>query len=159
MKKTLFLLIPVFLLVSCEEFQTRKISSEEILSEETRDFNWHEVDQYPAFEECRNITEVEAAKACFGNKVSQYFYSRLEAKQPVVTEEIDDTLYLYLRISEKGTPAIDSMEIDSLVRSQLPDIDEWIYQSVDSLPKIFPATKRGIPVKTTFRMPVVIKAE
>ncbi|WP_029036728.1 hypothetical protein [Salinimicrobium xinjiangense] len=159
MKKTLLLAILSFLLVSCEEFQTRKISSEEILSEETRDFNWHEVDQYPAFEECRNITEVQAAKACFGNKVSQYFYSRLEAKQPVVTEEIDDTLFLYLRISEKGTPAIDSMEIDSLVRIQLPDIDEWLYQSVDSLPKIYPATKRGIPVQTTFRMPVVIKAE
>ena len=159
MKKTLVLLFLSFLFVSCEEFQTRKISSEEILSEETRDFNWHEVDQYPAFAECRNITEVEAAKACFGNKVSTYFFSRLEAKQPVVTEEIDDTLYLYLRISEKGTPTIDSMEIDSLVLDQLPEIDEWLYASVDSLPKIYPATKRGIPVKTTFRMPVVIKAE
>ncbi|NJY62059.1 hypothetical protein HC174_04720 [Salinimicrobium sp. CDJ15-81-2] len=159
MKKTLLLLVLCFLFVSCEEFQTRKISSEEILSEETRDFNWHEVDQYPAFAECRNITEVEAAKICFGNKVSQYFFSRLEAKQPVVTTEIDDTLYLYLKISEKGIPAIDSMEIDSVVLDQLPEIKTWLTRSVDSLPKIYPATKRGIPVKTTFRMPVVIKAE
>ena len=159
MKKTLLLFFLPFLFVSCEEFQTRKITSEEILSEETRDFNWHEVDQYPAFAECRNITEVEAAKACFGNKVSQYFFSRLEAKQPVVTTEIDDTLYLYLKISEEGNPVIDSMEIDSIVLDQLPEIRNWLTQSVDSLPKIYPATKRGIPVKTTFRMPVVIKAE
>ncbi|NJW52358.1 hypothetical protein [Salinimicrobium oceani] len=159
MKKSLFLMLFPLVFASCEEFQTRKISSEEILIEETRDFNWHEVDNYPAFAECRNITEVEAAKACFGNKVSQYFYSRLEAKQPVVTEALDDTLYLYLKISEKGTPAIDSMEIDSLVLNQLPEIRSWLSQSVDSLPKIYPATKRGIPVKTTFRMPVVIKAE
>lgn len=159
MKKTLLLVLLPFLFASCEEFQTRKISSEEILVEETRDFNWHEVDQYPAFEECRNISEVQAAKTCFGNKVSHYFISKLQAKQPVVTEEIDDTLFLYLRISEKGTPTIDSMEIDSLVRDQLPDIRTWLIESVDSLPKIYPATKRGIPVKTTFRMPVVIKAE
>lgn len=159
MKKTLLFVLICFLLSSCEELTTRKVSSEEILIEETRDFNWHEVDNYPAFAECRNITEVEAAKACFGNKVSQYFYSRLEAKQPVVTEALDDTLYLYLKISEKGTPAIDSMEIDSLVLNQLPEIRSWLSQSVDSLPKIYPATKRGIPVKTTFRMPVVIKAE
>lgn len=159
MKKILLFLFFPLLLFSCEEFQTRKISSEEILLEETRDFNWHEVDQYPAFAECRNITEVEAAKTCFGNKVSQYFYSRLEAKQPVVTQSLDDTLFLYLKISEKGRPAIDSMEIDSVVVDQLPDIKSWLYQSVDSLPKIYPATKRGIPVKTTFRMPVVIKAE
>ena len=159
MKKTLLLIFLSFLFSSCEEFQTRKVTSEEILVEETRDFNWHEVDQYPAFSECRNITEVEAAKTCFGNKVSQYFFSRLEAKQPVVTTEIDDTLYLYLKISEKGKPTIDSMEIDSLVLDQLPDIRTWLVQSVDSLPTIYPATKRGIPVKTTFRMPVVIKAE
>lgn len=159
MKKTVLFVFISFFLSSCEELTTRKISSEEILIEETRDFNWHEVDNYPAFAECRNITRVEAAKACFGNKVSQYFYSRLEAKQPVVTEALDDTLYLYLKISEKGTPAIDSMEIDSLVLDQLPEIRTWLSQSVDSLPKIYPATKRGIPVKTTFRMPVVIKAE
>lgn len=159
MKKIYLLGILSFLFYSCEEFTTRKVTSEEILIEETRDFNWHEVDQYPAFSECRNITGVEAAKACFGNKVSRYFYSRLEAKQPVVTEALNDTLYLYLRISEKGTPAIDSMEIDSLVLDQLPEIRSWLIESVDSLPNIYPATKRGIPVKTTFRMPVVIQAE
>ena len=159
MKNTTFLIILSFLFLSCEEFTTRKISSEEILSEETRDFNWQEVDQYPAFSECRNITEVEAAKACFGRKVAQYFYTHLEEKQPVVTEALDDTLYLYLKISEKGRPAIDSMEIDSLILKQLPGIRSWLSESVDSLPEIYPATKRGIPVKTTFRMPIVIKAE
>ena len=158
MKKAL---LTVFLLTltSCEYFETKKVSSQEILSEETRELNWSEVDQYPAFTECRDIVEVEAAKTCFGNKVAGYFYSRLEAKQPVVTEAIDDTLYLYLRISEKGVPAIDSMQIDSLVIRQLPQIKTWLTQSVDSLPKIYPATKRGIPVVTTFKMPVVIKAE
>lgn len=155
------LLLSVFLiaLISCDQFETKKISSEEILSEETRELNWHEVDQYPAFRECRQIMEEEAAKECFGNKVSSYFYARLEEKQPVVTEALDDTLYLYLRINEQGLPSIDSMEIDSLVTAQLPEIRTWLTQSVNSLPRIYPATKRGIPVVTTFKMPVVIKAE
>ncbi|HER40609.1 MAG TPA: hypothetical protein ENO10_05260 [Salinimicrobium catena] len=158
MKKTLlFLFLVAF--TSCEYFEKKKISSEEILSEETRELNWQEVDQYPAFEECRELMESNAAKACFGNKVANYFYARLEAKQPVVTEAIDDTLYLYLRISEKGIPAIDSMEVDSLVVQQLPEIRTWLEQSVDSLPKIYPASKRGIPVVTKFKMPIVIKAE
>ena len=51
------------------------------------------------------------------------------------------------------------MEIDSIVSRQLPEIASWLEQSVDSLPKIYPATKRGIPVVTTFRMPIVIQAE
>lgn len=159
MKKNYLLVLLSFLLVSCEEFTTRKISSEEILVEETRDFNWHEVDQYPAFDECREIMEENAAKACFENKVAEYFFARLAEKQPVVTRELNDTLYLFLRISEKGNPGIDSMQIDSTTVDQLPKIRTWIRESVDSLPKIYPATKRGIPVVTTFKMPIVIQAE
>ncbi|MEG9327821.1 hypothetical protein V6B16_07725 [Salinimicrobium catena] len=158
MKRTLLILF-FATCTSCEYFEKQKVSSEEILSEETRELNWQEVDQYPAFEECRELMESDAAKTCFGNKVASYFYARLEAKQPVVTESIDDTLYLYLRISEKGIPAIDSMEVDSLVVAQLPEIKNWLKQSVDSLPKIYPASKRGIPVVTKFKMPIVIQAE
>lgn len=154
-------LLVVFLLslTSCEYFETRKITSEEILFEETKELNWHEVDQYPTFEECRDVLEADAAKACFGEKVASYFYAHLESKQPVVTQALNDTVHLYLKISEKGIPAIDSMEVDSLVIAQLPEIKSWLTQSVDSLPKIYPATKRGIPVVTTFKMPVVIQAE
>jgi hypothetical protein len=96
---------------------------------------------------------------CFGNKVANYFYARLEVKKPVVTESLNDTIYLYLKISEKGFPAIDSVKVDSLVVQQLPEIKDWLEQSVDSLPKIYPASKRGIPVVTTFQMPIVIQAE
>lgn len=158
MKKILLIVFLAFL-ISCDQLQTRKLSSEEILSEETRELNWNEVDQYPAFEDCRGAVEVEAAKTCFGNKVASYFYAHLEAQQPVVTESLDDTLYLYLKITEKGIPVIDSTEVDSLVVHQLPEIEAWLEQSVDSLPKIYPATKRGIPVATTFKMPIVVKAE
>lgn len=158
MKKALFLLL-IVTISGCEQFETKKISSEEILSEETRELNWNDVDQYPAFRECREITEVEAAKLCFGNKVASYIYARLEEKRPVISESLEDTLLLHLTISDKGVPVIDSMEIDSIVTYHLPEIRSWLRESIDSLPTIYPATKRGIPVSTKFRMPVVIKAE
>ncbi|GHA43104.1 hypothetical protein GCM10007103_25420 [Salinimicrobium marinum] len=158
MKKALFLLL-IILISGCERFETKKISSEEILSEETRELNWHEVDQYPAFKECKEITEVEAAKTCFGNKVASYVYARLDAKQPVVSKALEDTLLLYLSISDRGVPAIDSVEIDTMVTHHLPEIKTWLRESIDSLPNIYPATKRGIPVATKFKMPIVIKAE
>lgn len=157
--RTALLLLSVVILAGCERFETKKISSEEILSEETRDLNWNEVDQYPAFEECRNITEIEAAKSCFGQKVAQSVHARIEEKQPVVSEVLYDTILLHLRISERGIPVIDSMEIDSVVTYHLPEIDDWLRESIDSLPRVYPATKRGIPVATKFRMPVVIRAE
>ena len=158
MKKALLLLI-IVVFYGCDRFETKKISSEEILSEETKELNWNDVDQYPAFRECRDIMEAEAAKLCFGKKVANYVYARLEQKQPVVSESLEDTLLLYLSISEKGIPAIDSVQVDSLVTYHLPEIKSWLKESVDSLPQIYPASKRGIPVATKFRMPIVIKAE
>ena len=76
-----------------------------------------------------------------------------------MTESINDTLYIYLEITKEGEPQIDSVKVDTTVTYQLPDIEDWLRQSIDSLPKIYPASKRGIPVSTVFKMPVVVKAE
>jgi|SRR5690606_4216089 len=157
--KKLLLLPFIVLLFSCDQFQTRKVSSDEILIEEKEELNWHEVDQYPAFSECREILEEVAAKDCFGTKVATYVYARLEQKQPVVTESLHDTIMLHLIVSDAGRPEIDTIEIDSVVLHHLPKIRTWIQESVDSLPKIYPASKRGIPVATRFKMPIVIEAE
>lgn len=157
MKKVI---LPVLFLclISCN-FETKKISSEEVLEQESRALNWKEVDEYPAFEDCQDETELQAAKNCFENKVATEIYSFLAAQQPVVTESINDTLFIYLEITKEGKPQIDSIRVDSTVTNQLPDIKEWLKQSIDSLPKIYPASKRGIPVSTVFKMPVVVKAQ
>lgn len=157
MKKPLLLLL-VFISAACN-FETKKISSEEVLEQESRSLNWREVDEYPAFENCREQTELTAARNCFEAKVTQTIYSVLAAQQPVVTESINDTLFIYLEITKNGTPKIDSVKIDTTITNQLPKIEEWLKQSIDSLPKIYPASKRGIPVSTVFKMPVVVKAE
>ncbi|MFD1094877.1 hypothetical protein [Salegentibacter chungangensis] len=156
--KKILLPVLVLLLASCN-FETKKISSEEVFDQESKSLNWKEVDEYPAFEDCKNETELPAAKDCFATKVAENIYAYLAAQQPVVTESIDDTLYLYLEISKEGRPVIDSVKVDSTVTRQLPDIKIWLKQSIDSLPKIYPASKRGIPVSTVFKMPIVIKAE
>ena len=158
MKKTLLLLLTL-IAVGCENFETRKISSEEVLDQESKSLNWKEVDEYPAFENCKNITEIGRARNCFENSMANSIYAYLEKQEPVVTESIDDTVVLFLKIAKTGKPAIDSIQVDTTVTNQLPDIRLWLQQSVDSLPKIHPASKRGIPVSSTYRLPIVIKAE
>jgi len=157
MKRALLLFV-TFLIFSCN-FETKKISSEEVLELESRTLNWKEVDEYPAFEDCQNETELLAARECFEREVAENIYAYLSKQQPVVTKSINDTLYLYLEINGEGQPQIDSVKIDSTVTNQLPEIELWLNQSIDSLPKIYPASKRGVPVSTVFKMPIVIKAE
>lgn len=158
MKKIIILiLLPLFL--GCNNFETKKISSEEVLDKETRSLNWKEVDEYPAFENCKNISELEKARDCFEATVANSVNAYLARQEPIVTEAIDDTLYVHLEISKTGRPTIESIEVDTLVTNQIPELKLWLQQSIDSLPQIFPASKRGIPVSSIFIMPIVIKAE
>lgn len=153
------LFVIALLLISSCNFETKKISSEEVLELESRTLNWKEVDEYPAFEDCQDETELLAARECFEREVAENIYAYLSKQQPVVTESIYDTLYLYLEINSAGRPEIDSVKIDSTLNNQLPELRMWLDQSIDSLPKIYPASKRGVPVSTVFKMPIVIKAE
>ena len=158
MKKTLLLII-LPLLTCCNNFETKKISSEEVLDQESKSLNWKEVDEYPAFESCKNISDRAKARSCFETTVADSIYSYLSRQQPIVTKPVSDTMMLYLEISKTGKPEIDSVLVDTAVTNQLPNLKLWLRQSVDSLPKIYPANKRGIPVSSVFKMPIVIKAE
>ncbi len=158
MKKTL-LLILFSVLAGCNNFETKKITSEEVLELESSTLNWKEVDEYPAFENCKNITELTKARDCFETTVANSVYAYLARQEPIVTEVIDDTIYVHLEISKTGKPVISAIEVDTLVTNQIPELKLWLQQSIDSLPKIYPASKRGIPVNSVFKMPIVIKAE
>lgn len=158
MKKMLLLLL-FPLMVGCNDFETKRISSEEVLDKEYKSLNWKEVDEYPAFENCKNISELEMARECFEATVANSVYTYLARQEPIVTETIDDTVFVHLEISKNGKPYLESVEADTLVTNQIPELKMWLQQSIDSLPKIYPASKRGIPVSSVFTMPIVIKAE
>ena len=154
------LLLLLFLVVTgCNNFETKKITSEEVLELETKSLNWKEVDEYPAFENCKNISELQLARECFEATVANSVNAYLARQEPIVTEAIDDTVFVHLEISKTGVSTIESIEVDTLVTNQIPELKLWLQQSIDSLPKIYPASKRGIPVSSVFKMPIVIKAE
>ena len=48
-------------------------------------------------------------------------------------------------------------KIDALIIEEIPNINVLINQSLDSLPQIFPANKRGQQVTTEFNLPIIIK--
>ena len=73
-----------------------------------------------------------------------------------MTQNIEDTLLLQLQISEKGLLSVLNIEVDSLISQEIPNIKDLLQHGLDSLPKIFPAIKRGQQVKTEFKLPVII---
>lgn len=152
-------LVLVFILVSsCNYFDVKKTSSEAILNEELKTFNWSDVDIYPSFSSCDNEKSEEAKKLCFQNTLRQVIYEHIKSDTIVVSENLHDTIRIKFQISEKGKLSVVNMTIDSVTIREIPNIKTLLNNSLDSLPKIYPAIKRGQQVKTEFTLPVVIQA-
>lgn len=143
---------------SCQFFETEKISSEIFLEDEIKSINWKDVDQYPVFSNCESFAEKKEQKSCFETTLSSHLYQVINSENTVVTSDLNETLILGFLVDENGKIAVTSMKIDSLLMVQIPLLKTSIIDAINTLQPIAPAYKRGIPVKTTFKLPLVIKS-
>lgn len=157
--KQLCVFILVLMLSSCEYFNVKKTSSEAILNEELQTFNWDEVDIYPTFSVCDSLSTKKDKAFCFESVLTNQILNFLKEKSIVVTEDINDTIHLKFKVSETGKSTLDTFFVDSITLQQIPDIKLYIRESLQSLPKIYPAIKRGQQVKTEFELPIIINVE
>ena len=154
--KQICVFLGFLMLMSCEYFNVKKTSSDAILKEELQTFNWNEVDEYPSFSECDSVITKLERKRCFEYVLTTHITRFLQKDTIIVTQNIEDTLLLQLQISEKGLLSVLNIEVDSLISQEIPNIKDLLQHGLDSLPKIFPAIKRGQQVKTEFKLPVII---
>jgi hypothetical protein len=156
--KHIFVFLFITLLVSCEYFNVKKTTPEAILNEELQTFTWNDVDVYPSFSVCDSLKTKDEKTNCFTEVLTQHILKYLENEPIIVTHDVKDTINLEFQVSETGVLSLHDVKIDSLTIKEIPNIENLIYSSLDSLPKIFPATKRGQQVKTEFKLPIIIHA-
>lgn len=150
------LLVFFILLTSCDFFQSKKVSTEALLEEEMQAINWKDVDDYPSFADCEGVTTKPEKKMCFENYLYDLLTSNLDAQKIVVTEDVSDTVTLKIHIDKEGKFTIKTIDMDSLTRAQIPELDSILRHSFDSLPKLYPAIKRSQQVATEFSLPVIV---
>lgn len=153
----LFVFIFILSLTSCEYFNVKKTSSEAILEEELQTFNWNDVDEYPSFSECDESNSKAERTLCFQETITTHITDYLQKEKIVVTQDVKDTMILKFQVSNKGNLELLEAKIDALTTQEIPNIKQLLSQSLDSLPKIFPAIKRGQQVTTAFNLPIVIQ--
>ncbi len=148
-----------FFMLSCKDLSIKKTSSEVILNKELNTFNWNEVDVYPSFSICDDIQDVEAKKTCFTSTISNHIYTKLSNEVIIVNETINDTVLIEFQISEAGSLSFLNIEADTLTLQEIPNLKTLITTSIVDSPTIYPAIKRGQPVKSVFTLPLIIKVE
>lgn len=152
-----FLLI--FLLTACDYLENQKVNSEDLLKEELQTFNWNDVDTYPTFNSCEAMTTKEDSRVCFQNTLLQHVNNYLGRQNIVVSEDVNDTIRLKLIIDNRGHLEIEDVAIKPETQFQIPEIDSLLRQSLNGVPKIFPAIKRGQQVTTVFELPIIVKID
>ncbi|WP_298391867.1 hypothetical protein [Flavobacterium sp.] len=134
-------------------------SEQELLEKELKEINWKEVDQYPSIVDCEAITDDAQRKQCFFEVLSSTIQEKLSVDTLRILFPKLDTIEVKVTVNPdasmqfepqfpKDTVAYDTIKIDSILKIKLVDF-----------PKVNPAIKRGIPVKTQFILPVIIKTE
>ncbi|WP_296311053.1 hypothetical protein [Winogradskyella sp. UBA3174] len=150
----LFLII---LFTSCDYFEKKKVYSDDLLEEELKTFNWNEVDTYPTFSSCDSITVKADSKVCFQNTLITNVNQFLSEQNLVVSNDINDTITLKISIDKKGILQVESIRYKPETEQEIPEIDSLLRQSLKSIPKIYPAIKRGQQVTTAFELPIIVR--
>ncbi|CAM4177087.1 hypothetical protein [Flavobacterium weaverense] len=134
-------------------------SEKELLQKELKSINWKEVDEYPSLSDCDKIESKAQRQQCFFDVLTQLIQEKLSVDTLSMLYPKLDTIEVKVTIFPNATMqfepqfpkdsvAYDRIKIDSILKARLVDF-----------PKVNPAIKRGIPVKTQFILPVIIKVE
>ena len=160
MRKTLIIIF-CFLSISCEfDFQIdKKITVDEFINEELKSLNWNDVDQYPVFENCLEINNVKNKNNCFVETITNSFRENLKTNNLVLNRTLIDTVRMVLKVDKIGKISIENMTISDQNNKYKKVITKSFENTVSSLPKLYPAIKRGQEVDVIFNIPIIISTE
>ena len=158
MRKSL-VIISCFLFFTCDFKIKKKISVDEFINEELKSFNWNEVDQYPVFENCLEINNVKNKNNCFVETITNSFRENLKTNNLVLNRTLIDTVRMVLKVDKIGKISIENMTISDQNNKYKEVITKSFENTVSSLPKLYPAIKRGQEVDVIFNIPIIISTE
>jgi hypothetical protein len=148
---TVFIL---FLCVSCQFIDKQIPSEEELLKKEIQTIDWKKVDEFPTIITCDSVFDKTLNQECFIKTLSALIQQKLDTDKPKIQYTKLDTITVLVSVLPNATLQFetkqkdDNEKIDSILKAKLVDF-----------PIIKPAIKRGIPVKTQFTLPVILKVE
>lgn len=145
--------------VSCQYFETERISEEEFYSKEKNTINWSDVDTYPKFKACSSITDTAESKACFEKQLTMQVGDAIKSRINNAIQTLNDTIWVSLTISEKPSITVTNIDMDHWVAEEFSEMQSWIIDAVKEIELKDPAIKRGVPVKTQYRLPIVVIVE
>ncbi|ANW97324.1 hypothetical protein AXE80_13925 [Wenyingzhuangia fucanilytica] len=155
----LIAIILALTLFSCEKIcsVTSALCKGESKKIEAIDFT--QIDQFPQFKNCDALLNFEESKTCFEQSIHQEISSRVQHLKFISKENISDTLQINFTIDKNGVFLCNKIIAKDSLKIKIPNLSIEIQKIIQSLPAIHPAQKRGIPVTSTYTIPLVINTK
>ena len=134
-------------------------SEKELLQKELKAINWKEVDEYPSVVDCEKIENKTQRQQCFFEVLTHLIQDKLSTDTLSVLYPKLDTIEVKVTIFPNATMQFEPQFPEDSVDYDRIKIDSILKARLVDFPKVNPAIKRGIPVKTQFILPVIIKVE
>lgn len=147
-----FLILMIFF-TSCDKFSF--IKNKNIQAIDTI-INFSSVDTFPSFKVCDSIIDKTKKQDCFRKTIHQKIGEELQKHVLSIKDSIDETILVDLIINSKGKIEFKEIKSSEKIKRELDELDSLIQVSVDNLPQVYPAIKRGIPVTTKYQLPIRI---
>ncbi len=146
----------LLILCSCEWLATPESKTQQLVEDELRGIDWNDVDQYPLFGSCDETASKTDQRQCFESTLMQNLGMRLQDFNFTSETDLQSVVYIDFLVEATGEIQVVEMQNDSALQSQIPEFREIIIRSLRNMPRPAPALKRGIPVRSRFRLPLEI---
>lgn len=157
MAKHLMIFAILLLLGGCKHFENQVPIKAVLLEKELQSIDWTEVDEYPSVEECYSIADKDARRQCFINYLINAIQQRIASDTLTIRYPELDTINVKVTVFPDSTVTFEPEIGKNVYKPEL--IDSLIRTRLANFPKVSPALKRGMPVKTQFNLPVILNIE
>ncbi len=154
--RVFFVVLVVIFITSCDKLPFTKKQDVPTL-DTIVDFT--SVDLSPSFTECDSLVSKKNKSDCFRKTIHAKIGEELLKHTLVSKDSINETVVVNILINSKGVVSFEKLTTNAIIKETLPNLDSLLEASINSLPKIYPAVKRGIPVTTKYQLPIQIVLE
>jgi hypothetical protein len=134
-------------------------SEKELLQKQLKAINWKEVDEYPSFTDCDKLEDKTLRQQCFFDYLTQLIQEKLSGDTLAVLYPELDTIEVKVTIFPNAKMQFEQQFPEDSLAYDVIKIDSILHARLVNFPKVNPAIKQGIPVKTQFILPVILKVE
>ncbi len=120
--------------------------------------DYNNVDLFPVLPECKNKSAT-IQKICFYTFISKRIQQSLNSKNISIQLNTVDSIRVKLLIDTVGKASVILIKHSNKRYKNYIKIDSAIKKSIENLPKMKPAVKMGIPVKSAYILPIILKPD